>query len=1662
MKFIQKILPQKNFEVVFAILFFTIFLFNVQHASAADPYKPYLHEPQIPEHPKLKLYGSYATNLFPGAATYTYSIETPSGTNGLQPSVALSYNSQSAKQSGLLGSGWSITQNYVYRDVNSTPSNVSDDEFKLIFNDASYDLVYDSSDGLYHTKMESFLKVQNLTGAPNNNSVYWVVTTKDGMRYRFGYNNDSELESTVARNYSLRWYLDEVKDTHDNKIIYSYLENSNPEDRNVTYPSQIVYNNDQQRQVDFSYEATGARRLVIEQGHYVNQSRRLSEIVVWANGLAVRNYRFEYANLSAEQSSFSLAKIKYFGSDGTSLLHQVSFAYHYPEIGYRNRTTVWIAPVEFSDTIEDDGVRLVDLNRDGYVDMIQGRDFSGGNIAKKAWLNNGANNWTDASSVWAPPIEFLGPLQEDYGFRLVDFNGDGFVDILRADATYPSERKAWMNNGNGWIDVSSIWKPPIDFVRSSTGIPDFGVLFTDFNGDGRVDILMSRENTFESPKNKSAWLNTGKGWTDATATWLPPTYFMDGNTDKGVRVEDVNGDGLPDIIESYREWGGGQTKRAWLNNGNGWENSSVWNDIPMNFVDNGDTGLRLLEINGDGLVDLVVGMENSTNTEKHVWINNGTGWLQNDSWNVNEILLSHGQNKGRRLADVNGDGFADLVVAYKNETTTQFWTWEKNITTPFLLKKITTEYGGTITIDSVSVQYNKSTQFNNTGNDSLSDLGFNIWVVRNVLQNNSMPGRFAVIANYTYNYSGGSYDYDNSEFRGFALTNETLPDKSLIVHYFHQDDARKGKEYKTEIYNSSRSLFSRAENFFNYTNISVGGNLYHKTFLLSQTNYFYDGSPIAPNITNVSYVYDSYGNVLHRNFFGDVNISGDEKYERYAYALNTSGWIVDRLSWYLLFASDNSTKVIETKYSYDNLPYSAAPIRGDLTEIDNWLDTGGNQKTKFAYDSLGNVIRETNPLGAETTYTYGLRDTTFTYPDRITNALFHTADYAYDIGTGNLIWQKQNEITNYFYYDIFGRIIKEVQPFDSYELPTKNYTYFFDGNTPEYIKISQRTSANKTSDTYFYYDGFGNFIQLKRPADNNRQIVKNFYYDGLGRVISESNPYFDTFSVSLSTPSSTVNATNYTYDTLGRVNFVLNPDSSNKTINFDHRTITAYDENGHRKAYVLDTYDRIKNVLEYNNDPVLGWNFESDIYNTSYEYDTSDNLVKITDSLGNIFSFTYDSLGRRTALIDPDLGNWTYTYNLAGNLIRQQQQGGGNLVTGDGFYREYDALNQLIIIRNGSTVSSPIIENYTYDPFGIRIKIERNDSASTKIYTPFKELMRIVNSSGTFDFTYIYQDGTLVARVNPDGSKYYYHPDHLGSTSLITNQNGNVVENTFYSPFGELLGGGSAENKLYTGQFKDSSCQFYYGARYYNPCIGRWHQPDVNVPNIYNSQSLNRFSYSLNNPIKYIDPTGRDAKLVIDDENKEIVVSTTIYIYGDAANADLAKQMEEDINFVWNQGFTYQSGGQTYNVRFDVKVAYVSSKPDYIPLYENAVEIFSISKRDKSIVPFGNLPLDNNYGRTGEWTTDREQYVHEVGHFFGLDDRLDAENIMNPGKFYHAKQENTNAIIDPYFKDEPKDTWTSFVGAVRWWFRPLDPFIDTWLTGKETHLIEPRTQSDLN
>ncbi|MBS3132124.1 VCBS repeat-containing protein, partial [Candidatus Woesearchaeota archaeon] len=729
-----------------------------------DEYKPYLHKPSIPSNPAPKLYGSYSTNLFPGAATYSYPIEVLKGTNGLQPSLTISYNSQSVKQRpSILGAGWSLTQNYIYRNVNFTPSNVSDDFFVLVLNGANYDLIYDKKDLFYHTETETFARIENLTGAPNGLGTYWLVTLKDGTQLRFGYNSDSELISNLYP-YASKWSLDLIQDTFGNSIAYSYLENPHIQDSGAVYLSEIKYNNDEKRKIIFSYESSARpdRRISYENGNKADESRRMSGIFVLFEGKLVRRYIFSYKSLNDEGSLSSLSGIAYIGSDNASVLHNMSFGYYKSDSVYRN-SSKYVAPVAFSDATNDFGLRLADLNNDGYIDLIQSRQATS---EKKVWLN-GHSNWTEASS-FSPPEYFTDGSNLDKGLRLADVNNDGFPDLLLG---YGTSKSAWLNNGTGWHrDIA--WDPPIAFV--SAGV-DGGVQLADFNGDGRVDILQAKEGAA-----KKAYLNKGNGWKDASSDWIMPSYFVKSDgSDYGARLSDINGDGLVDVAEGYNF--GTETRKAWLNNGTGWVSYDSYAP-PTVFTSSArvDEGARLADLNGDGLEDIIVDFANSTEIMRGAWINYGRGWVSRSAWKSPEPFTLNGKNIGRRIADVNGDGIGDIIVAY-NEGSNQYrHVVLRNSTLPYMLANITNEFGGITRID-----YTQSTEFNNTGEDGIGDIGFNVWVVDNIIQDNNLFSninnsnssnknyKFNINAVTNYSYWGGSYNYNDSEFRGFNIVNET-------------------------------------------------------------------------------------------------------------------------------------------------------------------------------------------------------------------------------------------------------------------------------------------------------------------------------------------------------------------------------------------------------------------------------------------------------------------------------------------------------------------------------------------------------------------------------------------------------------------------------------------------------------------------------------------------------------------------------------------------------------------------------------------------------------------------------------------------------------------------------------------------------------------------
>jgi RHS repeat-associated protein len=115
---------------------------------------------------------------------------------------------------------------------------------------------------------------------------------------------------------------------------------------------------------------------------------------------------------------------------------------------------------------------------------------------------------------------------------------------------------------------------------------------------------------------------------------------------------------------------------------------------------------------------------------------------------------------------------------------------------------------------------------------------------------------------------------------------------------------------------------------------------------------------------------------------------------------------------------------------------------------------------------------------------------------------------------------------------------------------------------------------------------------------------------------------------------------------------------------------------------------------------------------------------------------------------------------------------------------------------------------------------------------------------------------------------YYYHSDHLGGSNILTDRCGELVDHFEYTAFGKERynesSGAFAVSNRFTGQILDEDTGlYYYGARYYDPELGRFTQADTVVPSAGDPQMLNRYSYAGNNPLKYVDPSGHFIELAI-------------------------------------------------------------------------------------------------------------------------------------------------------------------------------------------------------
>lgn len=114
--------------------------------------------------------------------------------------------------------------------------------------------------------------------------------------------------------------------------------------------------------------------------------------------------------------------------------------------------------------------------------------------------------------------------------------------------------------------------------------------------------------------------------------------------------------------------------------------------------------------------------------------------------------------------------------------------------------------------------------------------------------------------------------------------------------------------------------------------------------------------------------------------------------------------------------------------------------------------------------------------------------------------------------------------------------------------------------------------------------------------------------------------------------------------------------------------------------------------------------------------------------------------------------------------------------------------------------------------------------------------------------------------MSDDGNIEYYHHDYLGNVVVKTDDEADIVWEADYEPFGDTFNEQGNSDFRFTGKELDETGLHYFGARYYDKDTGRFITADSVEGNIEKPQTLNRYSYSINNPLRYNDPDGRQVK----------------------------------------------------------------------------------------------------------------------------------------------------------------------------------------------------------
>lgn len=589
-----------------------------------------------------------------------------------------------------------------------------------------------------------------------------------------------------------------------------------------------------------------------------------------------------------------------------------------------------------------------------------------------------------------------------------------------------------------------------------------------------------------------------------------------------------------------------------------------------------------------------------------------------------------------------------------------------------------------------------------------------------------------------------------------------------------------------------------------------------------------------------------------------------------------------------------------------------------LTRLRGVQETWGSLllTTTYDYDPLGRLIQITDAQGNVTTQTWdGLgRKRAMLSPDAGLRL------YRYD-DAGNLTQtvNARNQAVNY-QYDAANRIVAE----DYTGSPGQEIIYHYDHNCSSALPNAANTLGrlayieDQGGIEAFSYDARGNIVLRLRTIEG-RSFTTMMQFDASDRPLSlvfpdgrELTYTYNLLGLLGSIPGF---VTNLDYSASGQIQEMALANGLASHYSYDPRqrlqtlTTTGYGRTCLSFAYEYDQKSNITAIADGRlnrtpaDDRTVAYQYD-DLYRLTQERATVGATNLTHDSISNIVSQVSTAPEPRLNLgqilhgqnagphAPTTVGGKVYAYDKTGNLISRP-----------GLSLTFDYRDRLTT----ATTADGTVLTFLYDSNNIRLlkRVQRPDGSHSVTYYP--DQYSEVRDGQAIDYVWVGQQrvaqinspvpvGRSLARDNPllsasdvysytivlpvvlrdyntaaDGQIFFLHLDHLGSTQLVTNESGQVVDELLYYPFGLVRehSGPGVVHYSFTGKELDIETGLYYfAARYYDPAPGIFVSVDplwANEPEngAGGSRYLNVYAYANNNPTIFADLDGKEAALLI-------------------------------------------------------------------------------------------------------------------------------------------------------------------------------------------------------